>query len=104
MTKIISRPVKKRKFKKILRENPVWKLTLRLPVFYDAFSSAPVAAIFLIDVEQVFFAPWPQNFSRTTREKVKVGFTREIEQGFASFSVFMMHFPPAQLFSYFWQT
>ena len=89
-----------------------WNLTLNsrplgiclAPCFYDAFSSGPGAAIFLADVEEVFFLPWPQNLSQTTREKVKEGFAREIEQGFASFSVFMMHFPPAQLFSYFWQT
>ena len=71
------------------------------PCFYDAFSSGPGAAIFLVDVEQVFFAPWPQNFSHTTMEKVKVRFAKEIEQGFASFSVFTMHFHPAKLQQYF---
>ena len=70
------------------------------PCFYDAFLSGPGAAIFLVDVELVFFAPWPQNLSQTTREKVNVGFAKEIEQGFASFSVFMMHFHPAQVQQY----
>ena len=86
-----------------------WNLTLNsrplgiclAPCFYDAFSSGPGAAIFLVDVEKVFFAPLPKNFSQTTRdkvkvgfarEKVKVGFVREIEHGFASFSVFMIPF------------
>ena len=99
------------------RENPVllgtaaWNLTLNsrplgiclAPCFYDAFSSGPGAAIFLVNVEEVFFVPWPQNLSQTTREKVKVGFAKDIEQGFVSFSVFMMHFHPAQVQQYFLQ-
>ena len=48
----------------------------QLLCFYDAFSSGPGAAIFLVDVEEVFFVPWPQNLSQTTREKVKVGFAK----------------------------
>ena len=72
-------------------------------VFMMHFSSGPGAAIFLVDVEEVFFVPWPQNLSQTTREKVKVGFAKDIEQGFVSFSVFMMHFHPAQVQQYFLQ-
>ena len=69
--------LKKRIEKKRKKErNPVllgtaaWNLKLNsrplgiclAPCFYDAFLSGPGAAIFLVDVELVFFAPWPQNF------------------------------------------
>ena len=72
-------------------------------LFLQCIFIRPGAAIFLVDVEEVFFVRWPQNLSQTKREKVKVGFAKDIEQGYVSFSVFMMHFHPAQVQQYFLQ-
>ena len=109
--KVLQFCLEKRLKNPVLLGTAAWNLTLNsrplgiclAPCFYDAFSSGPAAAIFLVDVEQVFFAPWPQNLSQTTREKVKVGFAKEIQQGFASLSVFMIPFASSAT-TYFWQT
>ena len=62
--------IEKMKRNSVLLGTAAWNLKLNsrplgiclAPCFYDAFSSGPGAAIFLVDVELVFFAPWPQNF------------------------------------------